>query len=43
MDVRLTALRVIQGDTEERREIALAAKSLLIMRAELEESKLAER
>jgi hypothetical protein len=43
MDVRLNALRDMKGYTEERMEIALAAKSLLIMRAELEESKLAER
>jgi len=43
MDARLDELVDLQGYGEERREIALAAKSLLIMRAEWEESKLIER
>jgi hypothetical protein len=43
MDARLDELANMQGYAEERREIALAAKSLLVMRAEWEESKLARR
>jgi hypothetical protein len=43
MDLRLEELAKAAGDFEERREIALAAKSLLLKRAEWEESKLAER
>jgi hypothetical protein len=40
MDRRLDELSGIRGYSQERREIALAAKSLLIKRAEWEESKL---
>jgi hypothetical protein len=40
MELRLEELANVGGDFEERHEIALAAKSLLIKRAEWEESKL---
>jgi hypothetical protein len=40
MESRLDELANVPGYSEERREIALAAKSLLIKRAEWEESKL---
>jgi hypothetical protein len=43
MDLRFGELANQPGDFEERREIALGAKSLLLKRAEWEESKLAER
>jgi len=39
MDVRLNELGEVRGSVEERREIALAAKTLLVMRAEVEESR----
>lgn len=40
MDLRLDELATTGGDFEERREIAMAAKSLLIKRSEWQESKL---
>jgi hypothetical protein len=40
MDIRLDELVDMQGYDDERREIALAAKSLSMMRVEYEESKL---
>jgi hypothetical protein len=40
MDLRLDELAGLRGYSEERHEIAMAAKSLLIKRAEWEESKL---
>jgi hypothetical protein len=43
MDMRLDELANLRGYEEEQREIALAAKSLLIIRAEWEESKLTKR
>jgi hypothetical protein len=43
MDLRLDELSKIRGYCEERHEIAMAAKSLLIKRAEWEESKLSKR
>jgi hypothetical protein len=43
MDVRLDELTDVCGYAEERREIALAAKSLLLVRSDWEESKSAKR
>jgi hypothetical protein len=43
MDIRFDELATLRGYEEEEQEIALAAKSLLIIRAERTESKLGKR